>query len=132
MSDVQIFQVLSIAYVAVGIGFLLNSGFYKKIFDDFVESPSTMYLGGMLGVVVGYLLVTFHNTWVKDWTVVITVIGWIALVKGVLILVKPKMMIAMIKSLVEKKNFMKIEAIVAIVIGLAFAGLGFCPKSPVF
>ena len=119
-------------YLSIGIGIAVNPEFYKTIFSDFVERPAVLYLGGMMPLIVGYLIVAFHNTWTADLSVIITVLGWLALIKGVLILVKPKLMIAMTKGLVEKKKFMKIEAIVAIVLGVVFAGLGFCPKSPVF
>ena len=132
MSDAQIFQVFSLVYLAIGIGIVINGEFYKGMFEDFIERPAVLYLGGVTALVIGYLIVTFHNVWAADLSVIITVLGWLALIKGVLILVKPKLMVAMTKSLVEKKNFMKFEAIVAIVIGLVFAGLGFCPKSPVF
>ena len=131
MSDAQIFQVFSIVYISIGLGIVINGEFYKGMFEDFVERPATLYLGGVMALVVGYLLVAFHNTWTADLSVIITVLGWMALIKGVVILVCPKRMISLTKALVEKKNFMKIEAIVAIVIGLVFAGLGFCPKSPI-
>ncbi|MHC4104175.1 MAG: hypothetical protein ACYSR9_04490, partial [Planctomycetota bacterium] len=85
MSDAQIFQVLSLYYIAVGIGILVNTQFYKKVFEDFIERTSILYLGGVMALGVGYLLVAFHNTWTKDLSVIITIVGWLALVKGILI-----------------------------------------------
>lgn len=131
MSDAQIFQVFSLVYISVGIGMVINPEFYKNMFADFVERPAVLYLGGVTALVVGYLLVAFHNTWTADLSVIITVLGWMALVKGVVIFVCPKHMIRLMKGLVEKKNFMKIEAIVAIVAGVVFVWLGFCPESPI-
>ena len=131
MSDVQIFQVFSIAYIAVGIGFFINSAFYKKLFEDFSENATAMYLGGMSALAIGYLLVAFHNTWTNDWSVIITVIGWIALIKGILILVCPKIFTKITKAIVSKGSNLRIYAVVVIVIGLVFSFLGFCPKSPI-
>ena len=129
MSDAQIFQIFSLVYLTVGVGMLINPGFYKKLFTDFCESAAVMYLGGIMALAIGYLILAFHNTWTKDLSVIITVIGWLALVKGVLILVQPKMMIALTKAML-KENLLKIEAIVVILLGLAFSFLGFCLKSP--
>ena len=84
-----------------------------------------------MALVVGFLLVTFHNTWVKDYSVIITILGWMALIKGIVILVLPKAMITLSKAIAEKPMFMKIEAIAAIIIGLGLAFLGFCPESPI-
>jgi len=131
MSDAQIFQIFSLVYICVGIGILINPDFYKKLFEDFIENASALYLGGIMALAVGYLIVTFHNTWTKDLSVIITIFGWLALIKGILILIQPKIMIALSKAMVKKESILKIEAIAVIILGLAFSFLGFCPKSPI-
>ena len=130
MSDVQIFQVFSIAYLAVGIGFLISPGFYKKLYDDYCQSSAALYTGGAGALVIGYLLVAFHNTWTKDLSVIITVIGWIALIKGILIFVLPAVIIKITKAISSKGMILKIQALIVIVLGVLFAYLGFCPNSP--
>jgi uncharacterized protein YjeT (DUF2065 family) len=131
MSDAQIFQIFSLLYITVGIGILVNPGFYKKLFEDFIENAAVMYLGGIMALVIGYFILAFHNTWTKDLSVIITIFGWLALIKGILILIRPKIIIALSKAILQKEGILKIEAIAVIVLGLAFAFLGFCPKSPV-
>ena len=105
--------------------------FYKKLFEDFIENASALYLAGMATLVIGYLILAFHNTWTKDLSVIITIFGWLALIKGILILIQPKIMIALSKAMVKKESILKIEAIAIIILGLAFSFLGFCPKSPI-
>ncbi len=131
MSDIQIFQIISLVYLAVGIGIFINPDFYKNLLESFIEDITALYFGGIMALVIGYLIVAFHNTWTKDFSVIITVIGWMGLLKGIVILGLPKIMIALTKAIATKKNFLKIEAIAIIVIGLALAFLGFCPKSPI-
>ena len=130
MSDAQIFQIFSIFYLAIGIGILINPDFYKKLFEECCESAAVMYIGGIMTIVIGYLILAFHNTWTMDFSVIITIIGWLALIKGILILVLPKMMIAMTRAML-KENTLKIMAAWVIFLGLAFSFLGFCPKSPI-
>jgi len=131
MSDAQIFQIISIVYIAVGIGIFINPGFYKKLFEDFIENAAVLYLGGVMALVVGYLILAFHNTWTKDLSVIITIVGCLAMIKGILILIRPNMIIALSKTMVQKESTLKIEAIVVIILGLVFSFLGFCPKSPI-
>jgi hypothetical protein len=40
-------------------------------------------------------------------------------------------MLALSKAMAKKESILKIEAIVVIILGLAFSFLGFCPKSPI-
>ena len=131
MSDAQIFQLFSLAYIAVGVGILINPDFYKKVYQDFIDNGMALYLGGFTALAIGYLLVTFHNVWEMDWHVIITIFGWIALIKGMLILVRPQAIIAIAKVFVNNEKALKIEAIVVLLIGLLFSFLGFCPKSPI-
>ncbi len=131
MSDAQIFQIFSLLYISVGIGILINPGFYKKLFEDFIENAAVLYLGGVMALVVGYLILAFHYTWIMDLSVIITIVGWVALIKGIMILIQPKIMIALSKAMVQKESTLKIEAIAIIILGLAFSFLGFCPKSPI-
>ena len=130
MSDAQIFQLFSLVYIAVGVGILINPDFYKKIYQDFIDSGMVVYFGGFTALAIGYLLVTFHNVWEMDWHVIITIFGWIALIKGMLILVRPEAIIAIAKIFVNNEKALKIEAIVVLLLGLLFSFLGFCPKSP--
>ena len=83
-------QLLGITYLAVGIGFLNSRKHYEKMLNNFVKDPAVMYLGGLMALIIGFLLVTYHNIWVKNWTVLITILGWGALLKGVLLLAIPK------------------------------------------
>ncbi|MHC4911517.1 MAG: hypothetical protein ACYTE5_00750 [Planctomycetota bacterium] len=131
MSDAQIFQVLSVYYIAVGIGMLANRQYYKKIFEEFVERTSILFIGGLIAFGVGYLLVAFHNTWTKDLSVIITIVGWLALVKGILIFICPKLMIAVTKTIMGKEKNLMIRVVVIVIFGLLFSFLGFCPKSPI-
>jgi len=69
--------------------------------------------------------------WTKDVSVIITIVGWLALIKGIVILIQPKIMIMLAKAMAKKESILRIEAIAVIILGLVFSFLGFCPKSPI-
>ncbi len=46
------------------------------------QSPPVVYLSGVLMFVGGLATVRAHNHWVRDWTVLVTLSGWFALVLG--------------------------------------------------
>ena len=125
MTDTQIFQILGITYLAIGIGILINPDFYKKLLKDFTENPSVIYLGGIVALVVGFLLVTFHNNWVKDWPVIITIFGWAALIKGLFLLVLPKASIKISNAFKEMTQLLTTWAAIVIILGALLSWLGF-------
>jgi len=126
MADAHIFQIIGITYLAVGLGILINPGFYKKLIAAFTENPPAIYLSGLVALLIGYLLVTFHNIWVKDWPIIITIIGWIALIKGLLLLVLPKVSIKITNIFKEQMTkFLTVWTTVVIILGGLFCWLGF-------
>ena len=46
------------------------------------QIPPVVYLSGVLMFVAGLAVVRAHNAWARDWTVLITLSGWLILVLG--------------------------------------------------
>jgi len=108
----------------MGIGFVLNPGYFKKAYDSVMKEAGFMIFGGIMALVVGFLIVTFHNVWVKDWTVLVTIIGWMALLKGVLIFLAPKLLIDFSKAIFNKVPTQALGVCV-VIMGLVFGYFGF-------
>lgn len=119
----HIFQIIGIIYIAIALGLMINPSFYKKMISEMAQSSTILYLGGILALVVGYLLVTFYSVWAWEWSLIITIIGWMSLIKGLWMLIHPKSFVKIAKSMINT-NVM-VVGIVAIVIGLLCAQLGF-------
>jgi peptidoglycan/LPS O-acetylase OafA/YrhL len=116
MTDGQILKLFGLFYFLVGLGLFLNPKYYQKMLHDFVRHKIIIYVMSMLTVVVGFLLVSFHNVWVWGWTLLITVIGWLALIKGILALVFPEIFIKISKVWVKKN--LNAWAVVIIILGV--------------
>jgi len=123
-TSIFIAQIISIAYLAIGLGMLLNSAYYKKLFDA-VQDAGIIYLGGIMALVIGFLLVTYHNVWEGSWVVIITIFGWAALLKGVVLLVFPKWMISLTKSMMKCKQIVPTAGIVVLILGAVLGYFGF-------
>ena len=126
MSTAQVFQLFSLVYLAVGVGMLINRDFYKKLLADCCENAAVMYLGGVSALAIGFVILAYrgiHCT--HDWTMILSLIGWLALIKGILILVWPKLMIATTRAMM-KDSLLRVLPVIVILIGLALSFLGFC------
>jgi len=121
-TSILVAQILGLVYVVIGLGMLINGAYYKKAFDELLKNSGFMLLGGMMALVVGFLIVSNHNVWVQDWTVLVTIIGWLALLKGVLIFLAPKFLIKLSSSILKKTNLI---GLFAIILGLVFGYFGF-------
>ena len=117
-------KILGIIYFAFGIGMLVNPSFYRREIPKLLENSAYLILGGFLAIVFGFLILEGQNTWPSDWTVVITILGWIAILKGAMLLAFPNSM-NLFKPLFESKLFMNIPTPSVIIMGAIFIYLGF-------
>lgn len=114
-------KILAIMYVSAGVAVLSGRINCRKILEDFERSSGLTFISGFVTLIIGMLLVQYHNIWVKDWIVVITIIGWISLIKGIMLIAFPQF-ISYFKGM-YKNN--RVWGIFMIVFGLLFGYFGF-------
>ena len=82
-------KILAIYLLAVGVGMLNGNINIKNLYSSFEKSEGLLIISGFICIVLGFLLVQYHNIWVKDWTVLVTIVAWATLIKGVLLIAFP-------------------------------------------
>jgi len=124
--DTSIFiaRILGLVYLVIGLGVLFNTKYYQKMFSEMLKDTGMLYVGGVLALITGYLIVTYHNFWVKDWTVLVTIVGWLAFLKGFFLLILPSQFAGWTTNMVSKKNT-PVMGICVLVLGLIFGYFGF-------
>jgi predicted MFS family arabinose efflux permease len=83
-------KTFAVIYFAAGIGAVTGTLELGKIVKEFEKSQTSSYMAGMFAIIIGMLLIEHHNIWAKDWTVLITLVGWIAAIKGAFLIIFPK------------------------------------------
>jgi hypothetical protein len=122
--DLSIFvaRVAAVAFIAIAASMFLGNFDYDKLFKELAHSRLSLYIGGLLSLIIGVALVMYHNIWVKDLQVMVTLLGWAALIKGIVLLAFPE---TITKSKFFKREYKKIAPILVIVLGLLFTYYGF-------
>lgn len=126
MTDPQILQLFGLAYMTMGLGMSVNSKFYKGLLGNYKDNPAMTYLTGIIVFVLGFLIVSNHNVWSSDIeTTVITILGWAALIKGILVIIFPESMIKIIRKVAPLSKNTKTWSIIVFLIGAIISYLGF-------
>lgn len=90
MTDISIFLAKFWGWYFV-IFFLIlsyNPGRIKQISKD-LKNPRFSILIGFIAILIGLLNILFYNEWTYNWTMILTLIGWIALGKGMFVFTFP-------------------------------------------
>ncbi|MBT3237295.1 MAG: hypothetical protein HOK06_06910 [Rhodospirillaceae bacterium] len=112
-------------YIVVAIGLAVNPGVYRRLATDFIEQPALAYMGGIMALLMGLLILVFHNTWSADWTAIITLFGWLAALKGAVLIIRPRALVDLSQSIMQSDGMVRAMAFFALLLGLFLTGKGF-------
>ena len=68
--------------VAIAAGMLLNIGSLPTLAEQVSRDPALIFVSGILLFVAGLAIVRVHNRWTNGWPVLVTVLGWLAVLGG--------------------------------------------------
>ena len=69
--------------------FFLRRNLLEELFR-LLEDKGFVILSGYLASLIGLVSIILHNFWVSNWRVIITIFGWVSLIKGITRLAFPE------------------------------------------
>lgn len=125
-------QAFGIYLVVISVALLVRP---KVIMDGVIaitKNKGIHLISSIFPTLIGSFLVAYHNIWTKNWIVIITVLCWIILAKGVLSLLFPEIENKFIKNYYNSA-FLIINGVILLLIGvfLLYHGCYLGADSPV-
>ena len=85
--------------IATAATVLANLDAMPTLIEGMAQSPMLVVLAGYAACVPGLAIVYFHNHWTGGWPVVVTVMGWLSLIIGLMRMIFPMQIAAMASKL---------------------------------
>ena len=117
-------RILAVFCATAAAGLLLNSDYYKRELEKLLDNFGIIFIDGFLSLAIGCTLIYYHNMWVIDWPLLITLAGWGGLVQGIIAVAFPNLL-KHLKPLFKINNIEKAFAALLLVMAALFAYLGF-------
>ena len=92
---------------------------------EFTKSPALCYMGGVLALFFGLFILMFHNKWDASWTTIITIIGWLSVIKGALLIACPKIPPNVLNWMCKSEAAMRYVGVIYLLLGLFLTVKGF-------
>ncbi len=105
-------------FVIVAIGILFNLETYQRMMGDFCKNIALLYLGGILALFFGLIVVLLHNVWVANWTVIITIFGWAGIIKGAWLIMLPNTVARFTEAYQRKTVALRVHLTVVLALGI--------------
>jgi len=124
--DISIFlaQVFGLYFIFAGIALLIRRD-SMVVFTNSLSSSGFMYLSGFIALMVGIPLVLIHNVWDDSWRTIITILVWVTLIKGLLLIFAPEFMTNIATKLTRHSLLLRHGMWVVIIFGLYLVYIGF-------
>lgn len=74
-------QFWGLSFVILGVLFLLRREVILGYMKSVVSEPGIILVAGYMSLSLGIASILVHNVWSLDWRGIITLIGWLSLVK---------------------------------------------------
>ena len=111
--------------LVAGLGMLLNGAAYRAVVRLSPSSSETKRPLATRRLLGGLALVNAHNEWKADWTVIITLTGWLALLGGIFRILVPQQAVLIGTSMYGQAATLMIAGFVVLVLGGVLSYFGY-------
>lgn len=85
-------QVVGAYLIVMGLSLFINREEIQKAVREFAGANASLVFYGAIALILGLMVVLSHNIWDGTWRTIVTVIGWIVLLKGATAVLFPKLL----------------------------------------
>ena len=115
--------------VALGASTLVNLGRLPTLVEQVAREPALILVSGMLLFVAGLAIVRAHHHWRRDWSIVVTLLGWLSLLGGLARILVPFRLADAMVGLGDRPVVEVCSAIVVLVVGVFLSYKGYVGRS---
>lgn len=113
--------VMGLYELVAGLAGLTGQINWRAILDEFDRSPTLTFMTGLMVYVIGAVVMLVHRIWTDPLAIIVSAIGLVAAVEGLLIMLVPGPLFAFSRRVVGNQ---KLISLLAAVFGLLLIGLG--------
>lgn len=84
------------------LAMLVHQNRFKKTCNEILGNQVLLTLTGSLALIFGLVIVVEHNLWISEWPVLITLVGWVLVLKGLMKFFIPEIFVKLHKDLMGR------------------------------
>ena len=117
--------VMLIIGIGMIMGTLTEGEGYSSLMKEFIGSRALIFITGVLALLPGLAVVNAHNLWVLDWRLIVTILGWLLILRGIMNLVFPATVQTLGDRMIASHAGVLAGAAFTIVIGAILSVMGY-------
>jgi hypothetical protein len=118
-------RILGPLFVFAGVLLITRPDRVISSIAGFLTNPSLMTLAGFVTLIIGLVLITFHQRWDTITACLITIIGWAFLARGAIMLLAPDLILESANFVERQRQSLPIGGCIAALLGVWFTYTGY-------
>jgi hypothetical protein len=118
-------RLYGVAFVVLGCSMIMNKTYYKHMYKKMLESEIFIFFGGIMALIAGVAIISYHNIWSNPLAAVISLFGWVGVVKGLLLLLLPERVKTDYQNLLKTDELIFGYGVFVLAIGIILMFVGF-------
>jgi uncharacterized protein YjeT (DUF2065 family) len=125
VTTIVLVQIIGVYMLVAGISGLLYPERMRAAMREFSKSRILPYFDGAFALVIGLLIVIFHTSWEGLPAIIVSVVGWLAVLEGLVMFLAPDDTMKGFLKTFERPSVIRGFLVVALVVGLYLTYVGF-------
>lgn len=102
----------------MGLLLLFRRDIVTSAMSDVMAQRGLLFVIAFITLIIGLMIVVSHNIWVMGWPVIITILGWLAVISGLIRLYCPETIHRMWDKMATKPEIFSIAGVLILLLGL--------------
>ena len=115
--------------VALGVAMVVNRDLFPALAAQIARDQGLIFLSGILLLLGGIAIVRVHNVWTGGWPVIVTVLGWLAVVGGLARMWLPQLAAPIVEAVGVNSGFLVAAGVMLLALGAFLSYRAYGPDS---
>jgi hypothetical protein len=112
-------------FLAMAASLLVNRRTVTSLITGVLNGPEFVCFSGIFILIAGLAIVRTHNIWSAEWTVLVTVLGWLCVIGGLARIIWPDRVTRLRSTMMQTENAVTAWALVTLLLGAFLTAKGY-------
>lgn len=112
-------------FMAVAAALLINRRTVADLVTGTLNGPEFIFFSGIFTLLAGLAIVRAHNVWSAEWTVIVTILGWLCIIGGLIRIIWPERVTTLRSAMMQTENAVTAWALVSLLLGAFLTAKGY-------
>jgi hypothetical protein len=125
----QLARLWGVVALVIALAALLNPNRMGAAMADFEKSPGLLFITAIFALGIGLIQVMFHNLWTDPTAIIVSAIGWLAILKGIVLMAIPEPIMKLAASSAASPSIVRIYGVMILIFAIVLLVLGLAGKA---